>query len=255
MTTTTSHFWASSMAAFCRCFVGWQTVSMKRTSDLGNRSRINRTSRRTLSIGWVVWATTPKRGRSPSFATSSSPSTTSNSSRSSGHAAHLHVVAFADDDRMKTLRRTSRARRDEPHAPTGTSPPALQPAPARFIHRAFRSAVGRDHDGTRVDVGRLLRHADALPPAIPPPPFRCGPDRPEWSAVPAARFPGQRDGVLHPETHAQMFSANDFHIAPLSNSAVTCRAPAVAHSWNKKIPAASAVPAVHSNHRYRRQTA
>ena len=73
---------AISIAAACRCLVGWQTVSRKRISERGNRRRITPTKWRTRSIGWVVWAATPKRGRSASWSTSSSVSTTSNSARS-----------------------------------------------------------------------------------------------------------------------------------------------------------------------------
>ena len=82
------------MAAFCRCLVGWQTVSMKRTSDLGKRSRINRTSRRTLSIGWVVCAMTPKRGRSLRLPASSSVKHHVEFGQVFRHAAHFHVVAL-----------------------------------------------------------------------------------------------------------------------------------------------------------------
>ena len=83
MTMTTSLCAANSMAAPWRCFVGWHTVSMKSTSDRGKRCRTRRTRCRTRSMGCVVCAATPNRGRSRSAFTSASVSTTSNFSRSS----------------------------------------------------------------------------------------------------------------------------------------------------------------------------
>ena len=67
MTTTTSEFCASSTAACCRCLVGWQTVSVKRTFARGNWRRINCTSSRTRSMGCVVWAMTPEAGSGAQF--------------------------------------------------------------------------------------------------------------------------------------------------------------------------------------------
>src|SRR5437773_1618715 len=52
---------------------------MKRTSDCGNRRRMSATRCRTLSMGWVVCAATPRRGWCVDCNTSASDLTTSNS--------------------------------------------------------------------------------------------------------------------------------------------------------------------------------
>ena len=62
---------------------------------------INRTSCRTLSMGCVVCAMTPKRGRSRRFANVVFAKHDVEFVQIFRHAAHFHMVALADDDRMK----------------------------------------------------------------------------------------------------------------------------------------------------------
>ena len=77
-------------------------------------------------------------------------------------AAHFHVVAFADDDRMKAFTHEPRHRAmRRVHERTGRLD-HVQATVARFSHRAFRGSVRRHHHRWGAHIGGLLRQADAL---------------------------------------------------------------------------------------------
>ena len=79
-----------------------------------------------------------------------------------GEAAHLDVVALADDDEVIAVAREGHdaAVRDAHERTRGFDHPQPQGAGSR--ERPFRRAVGGDHHGRCPDVGDVLRDRDAL---------------------------------------------------------------------------------------------
>ena len=147
MTMTTSHWRASSIAAFCRCLVGRQTVSMKRTCDRGNRSRISATSRCTLSRGCVVCD-----GDAESRAFAERPHVVFvlhdvEVVEVFGEAPHFDMAALADDDRVIAVAEQGMdgAMRDA-HERAGRFHD-LQAERAGGGEGSFGRAVRRDHHG------------------------------------------------------------------------------------------------------------
>ena len=73
-------------------------------------------------------------------------------------------------------------------------------------------AVRRDHHRPRVRRRRLLFNANASRAQFRQHGFVVDQVAQDGQRFAFRGFQRQRNGVLHPKTHSQMFRANDFHI-------------------------------------------
>ncbi len=164
---TTSAWRAISTAADCRSLVGLQTVSMRRTSDCGNRRRIKFDQvphllycLRRLGRHAEAWVLLERKDVCVI-------EHDVEAIEIAGEAAHLHMVALPDDDDVVAVAREGcdgavrdvyeRARGFDHRQPQGASP----------REGPLGRAVGRHHQGRRRDVCDVLGDRDALASRAP----------------------------------------------------------------------------------------
>ena len=128
-----------------------------------------------------------------------------------GEAAHLHVVALPDDDDVVALAREGRdgAVRDVDERARGFD--HRQPQGAGPREGPLGRAVGRHHQGRRLDVCDVLRDRDALR-------LEGAQDGGVVDEVPEDRegagvsvLERERDGIANAETHAEVGRSKDTH--------------------------------------------
>ena len=215
---TTSAWRAISTAEDCRSLVGLQTVSMKRTSDCGNRRRIGIDQvphlfdcLRRLGRHADAWMLLEREDvivfehdiEAIEIA---------------GEAAHLHVVALPDDDDVVAVARESRdgAVRDAYERAGGFHDGQPQGAGPR--ERPLRRAVGRHHQGRRFDGCDVLRDRDTLGLEGAEDGGVVDEVTEDGEGAGVRVLERKCDGIANAETHAEMGRPEDAHTTVYTES-------------------------------------
>jgi len=140
-----------------------------------------------------------------------------------GEAAHLHVVALPDDDDVVALAREGKdgAVRDADERARGFDYRESQGAGPR--EGPLGRAVGRHHQGRRLDVCNVLRDRDALR-------LEGAQDGGVVDEVTEDRegagvgvLEREPDGIANAETHAEVGGSDDAHAGEFTQRALYCK--------------------------------